>query len=129
MRKSKLVAVSTLLSLIMFFMIGVQNIYAQQTGKTSQPIPDDLKKIFTHSCFPCHSANGSGIAKSMVNFDSWSNLSADKQATKAGKISKAVNSGYMPKKSAREKNPDIIPTKDQIAIVTKWAESLNPVKK
>ena len=37
-----------------------------------------------------------------------------------------LNKGEMPPKKAREKNPDLIPTKEQIEIIKKWSESFQP---
>ena len=113
--------------LILFFLMATQETAGQQTGKSSQGMPDEINKIFTHSCTPCHTSKGGAIAKSSVNFDEWSNLTPEKQGTKAQKINKAVTSGYMPKKSAREKNPDIILTKEQKEMVQKWADSMKAV--
>jgi hypothetical protein len=129
MKKQTIVKGSVLFMSITFLMFSVQNINAQQKEVASKPMPDDLSKIFTHSCMPCHSSKGNVMAKGSVNFDEWNKLTQEKQASRASKISKAVNSGFMPKKSEREKRPDIILTKDQIDKVTKWAESLNPPKK
>lgn len=129
MKKLRINAGLILITLALSILMVAQEAAGQQTGKPSQAIPDDLIKIFTHSCTPCHTGKGSVIAKSMVNFDDWSKYSPDKQAIKAGKISSAVNSGFMPKKSEREKRPEIILTKEQIEAITKWTNTLNPPKK
>jgi len=115
--------------LVALSMLSFQNAASQQKDSSSKPLPEDLKKFFLTSCIPCHTSKGGVMPKSVVNFEEWSNLSAEKQASKAEKISGALEKGKMPPKSAREKRPEIVPTKEQIAMVQKWAESLKLSKK
>ena len=95
----------------------------QEVSKTSATLPDEVNKIVTASCTPCHTSKGGLMSKSKLNFTEWSNYSPEKQKGKAAKIYYEVNKGAMPPKSAREKTPELIPTKEQIEILKNWSES------
>ena len=129
MKIRKILKGSFLLLLIAFVMTSVQTLNAQQTVAASKPMPAELNKFFQTSCTPCHTSKGGVMSKSVVNFDEWDKLPGEKQGSKAEKISGVIEKGKMPPKSAREKRPEIVPTKEQIAMVQKWAESLKPPKK
>jgi hypothetical protein len=118
-----------LFSFILLFLMIAPYAIAQQDTKLSPPIPDELNKIFMRSCIPCHATNGKAIALNFINFDAWTKYTPEKQAKKANMILYVLNKEKMPPKAARENRPDIIPTKEQIAAVKKWADALNPEKK
>jgi len=126
MKKLHILSESFLFMLILFILVA-QKTAGQQTGKSSTAIPEEINKIFTHSCTPCHTSNGGAMAKSIFNLDTWSNLTPEKQSSRAQKIFSAVNSGKMPKKSAVEKKPDIALTKEQKELIQKWADSMKAV--
>jgi len=65
------------------------------------------------------------MSRTKLNFSEWTGYSSDKQKKKAETMYKELKKDAMPPKSARENNPDIIPTKEQIAIIKAWADSLN----
>jgi hypothetical protein len=92
--------------------------------ETSAPLPDNVNKIVSFSCMPCHSSNGGLLSRSKLNFTEWNSYSAEKQKKKAGLMYKELKKSAMPPKDARENNPDIIPTKEQIEIIKAWADSL-----
>lgn len=96
---------------------------AQDTSKTPATLPDEVNKIVTASCTPCHTSQGGLMSKAKLNFTEWTNYSPEKQKGKAAKIYFEVNEGAMPPKGAREKRPELIPTNDQLAILKKWSES------
>lgn len=102
---------------------------AQDTTKTSAPLPDDINKIVTTSCMPCHSNQGGLMSKTKLNFTEWTNYSPEKQKEKAAKMFSELNKGEMPPKNAREKRPDLIPDSVQILVIKKWAESFPPENK
>ena len=129
MKKFNILKGSIISMLTAFILLSLQNASAQQKETASKPLPADLNKFFLTSCVPCHTSKGGVMSKSVVNFDEWSKLTGDKQSSKAEKISGVLEKGKMPPKSAREKRPEIVPTKEQIAMVQKWAESLQPPKK
>lgn len=118
--------------LIQVFIIAILaniRISSGQTGEKQQfPIPEDINKIFQTSCIQCHSNDGGRLPKSRLNFSRWAGYGAAKEAEKASLICSAVTKGKMPPKSARESNPELIPAKEQIDLICKWAESLKPEK-
>ena len=99
-------------------------VHGQETTKVSPSLPDNVNKIVAGSCMPCHSSNGGLMSRSKLNFTEWVQYSPVKQKDKADKIYSLLAKGAMPPKSAREARPEIIPTKDQVDIIKKWAESL-----
>ena len=95
----------------------------QDTAKAAQSLPDSVNKIVTFSCVPCHTSQGGLMSKAKLNYTEWTKYSPEKQKEKAAKIYSELNKGAMPPKSAREKRPEIIPTKEQVEIIKRWAES------
>lgn len=121
----------TAISLLLFLLIIVLapfifNIIAsgQDTSKVSPSLPDDVNKIVTFSCMPCHTSTGGFMSRSKLNFTEWTQYSPSKQKEKAEKMYSDLKKGKMPPTSARETRPEIIPTKEQIDIIKKWVESL-----
>jgi hypothetical protein len=111
--------------LILFsFLIICSSVTGQDNPKTSPPLPENINKIVSSSCMPCHSSKGGMLSKAKLNFSEWTEYSADKQKKKAEKMYKELKKDAMPPKDARETNPDIIPTKEQIEIIKAWADSL-----
>ena len=96
---------------------------SQVTSPTGTALPDEVNKIVTTSCMPCHSSQGGLMSKAKLNFTEWAKYSPAKQKEKAAKIYSEINKGSMPPKMAREKRPEIIPTKDQAEIIKKWSDS------
>ena len=95
----------------------------QEAAKTVQSLPDSVNTIVTFSCVPCHTSQGGLMSKAKLNFTEWTNYSPEKQKEKSAKMYSELNKGAMPPKSAREKRPEIIPTKEQIEIIKNWSES------
>jgi hypothetical protein len=108
---------------VLVFLILSNTAIGQETSKMSAPLPDNINKIVSGSCMPCHSASGGTMSKSKLNFSEWTSYSAEKQQKKAEQMYKELNKNKMPPKSARENNPGIIPTKEQIDIIKSWADS------
>jgi hypothetical protein len=100
----------------------------QETGKPSMMLPDSVNKIVSVSCVPCHTDKGGLMPKSRLNFSSWTQYSAAKQKEKADLMDSVLEKDKMPPKEAREKRPEIIPTKEQKEIIKRWAESLKTIK-
>jgi len=96
---------------------------SQDTTKVSPPLPENINKIVSASCMPCHSAKGGMMARTKLNFNEWTSYPAEKQKEKASDIYKEVSKDKMPPKNARENNPGIIPTKEQVGIIKKWVDS------
>lgn len=97
----------------------------QEGSKTSSALPEEINKIVTASCTPCHTSNGGLMSRSKLNFTEWTNYSPEKQKDRASKMFSELNKGAMPPKSARTKRPELIPTKEQVEIIKKWSESLS----
>jgi hypothetical protein len=97
--------------------------YGQTTGTTSPALPDDVKKIVTTSCTPCHTSEGSLKSRIKLNIDKWSEYSEKTQKDKAADMYKQLRKGDMPPKVQREKHPELIPTAEQIDVIKKWSES------
>ena len=95
----------------------------------SSSLPDEINKIITVSCIPCHTSEGGLMSRSKLNFTEWTKYTPEKQKEKAAKMYSEINKGDMPPKKAREKNPEKIPTKEQAEIIKKWSESFPSDKK
>jgi len=95
----------------------------QENSMLFPSLPDDVDKIVSFSCVPCHTSTGGLMSRSKLNFTEWAEYSQEKQKAKAEKMYSVLKKGKMPPKDARETRPEIIPTEDQIDIIKKWAES------
>ena len=111
----------------LIIMLASIQITSGQTGqKQAYPIPENINKIFQTSCFACHGSNGRILPLAKLNFSKWAEYGAEKETELASKICSALNEGLMPPKSVRKSTPELIPTKEQIALICKWTESLKP---
>lgn len=95
----------------------------QEPSKTTTALPEEVNKIVSVSCVPCHTSEGGLMSRSKLNLTEWAKYSPEKQKEKSAKMYSELNKGAMPPKKAREMKPDLIPTKDQIEIIKKWSES------
>jgi len=128
MKKLQVYRGSFRLLISVLFLLSARYAYGQQTGSAKQQIPDNLLKIFTNSCTPCHSSKGSLMPRTKLNFDEWSEYTIEKQKSRSKEIYSMLSKDKMPPKSARENRPDIVLAKDQIDLIKKWSESLNLAK-
>jgi hypothetical protein len=87
-------------------------------------IPDNVHVIVAASCTPCHTSEGGLMARSKLNLSVWSSYSPEKQKDRAVRMYEQLDSAKMPPKKAREKNPELIPTPEQTAVIRSWSESL-----
>jgi hypothetical protein len=117
------------LLVLLFVVTGLfllnSSVTGQETSKVSPPLPDNINKIVSVSCMPCHSSKGGLMPRTKLNFTEWTQYSPSKQKDRAEKMYSVLKKEKMPPKSARENRPDIIPTKEQIDSIKKWSESLN----
>jgi hypothetical protein len=118
----KKIMVSAILMLA-FLTVRCFTASAQVYAIPGTPLPEDINKILTFSCTPCHTSQGGLMSKSKLNLTEWINYSAEKQKEKAAKMYSEVSKGAMPPKKARELKPETIPTKEQIELIKKWSES------
>jgi hypothetical protein len=127
----KAVVSSLLVPLFLGFGLFLVNlpITGQELPQVSPSLPDNVNQIFTYSCVPCHTSKGGLLSRMKLNFTEWNEYSSKKQHKKAEKIYSELKKDAMPPKSARETRPEIIPSKEQIAIIKKWSESLSTESK
>jgi hypothetical protein len=109
--------------LTLIFILLAGHAIGQETDKVTVPLPENISKIVSVSCIPCHSSSGGIMSRTKLNFSEWASYSAEKQQEKANKIYKEVSKDKMPPKSAREANPGIVPTKEQVETIKKWVDS------
>jgi Haem-binding domain len=129
MKKTILTSLSVPVFFVIFLLILGLPIKGQDASKTASALPDEINKIVSVSCTPCHTSEGGLMSKTKLNLTEWTNYSPEKQKEKAAKMFSELNKGAMPPKMAREKRPETIPTKDQVEIIKKWSESFPaPVK-
>jgi hypothetical protein len=124
MQKSRTLSGTFLFTLILIFLVVIKEAGAQQVVKSSTAIPDNINKILTNSCAPCHTSNGGLMSKAKLNLTNWTQYSLEKQKDKANAIYSMLEQRKMPPKSVREKKPDLIPSKEQVALIKKWVNSL-----
>ena len=112
-----------------FVLFPVNNITQKEVKNViSNPIPENLLKIFKNSCTACHAEGGKKMAMSVLNFSNWDKYTPEKQIKKANAISKEILKGSMPPKSFLESNPKATLNKEEITSITKWTDSFK-VKK
>jgi Haem-binding domain len=124
MKKSTISSLSVLLFLVFGMFLLNYSVTAQETSNVSPALPYNINKIITASCMPCHTSTGGLISRSKLNFTKWTEYSATKQKERAEKMYSELKKDAMPPKSARETRPEIIPTREQIDTIKKWADSL-----
>jgi hypothetical protein len=129
MRNSENLSAGIHLFTVFIFLIISCSLFGQETSKVSAPLPESINRIVSVNCMPCHSDKGGIMSRTKLNFNEWTNYSDDKQKKRAEMMYKELKKDAMPPKTARENNPDIIPTKEQIAIIKAWADSLNSESK
>ncbi len=122
--------VNSVLSVLLFIVAGLLLINLSVTGqeapKEAAVLPDSISTIVNISCVPCHTNNGGLISRSKLNFSEWTRYSSKKQKERAEKMYEELNKSAMPPKSARQTRPEIIPSREQIEKIKKWADSLKP---
>lgn len=123
MKKSVRPKVIANLIMILFITGFISYVRGQEKSVVSSPLPSEVSKIVMNSCMPCHSSKGGMLSRSKLNFDEWSQYSADKQKSKASKIYSEVSKNKMPPKDVRQTRPDIIPTESQVGVIKKWRDS------
>ncbi len=111
---------------LLTFAVNLQIAAGQTLENKTYPIPENILKIFQFSCMQCHGSNGKIMPRTKLDFSKWAEYGADKESTKASNICSVLTEGAMPPKSIRKSKPELIPTKDQIGLICKWADSLKP---
>jgi hypothetical protein len=101
---------------------------AQTPADSLKPIPDEVLTVLKKSCFDCHSEPGKIMPLEKLNFTKWNEYKAEKQAAKANAMCEEVTKGKMPPSKYREKNPDAVPTADDLKILCDWVKAMQAVK-
>lgn len=109
---------------LIFIFTNLRIASGQVEKEQASLIPDNINKIFQASCMKCHNNDGGIMARTKLNFSKWAEYDPSTKAEKASKICSELTEEAMPPKSARKSNPELIPTKEQIELICKWAESL-----
>lgn len=125
MKKVTYSSFSLLFLLLCGLFIADLSVMGQEPAKESAALPEEINIIVTASCMPCHTSKGGLLSRGKLNFTEWTKYSAATQKKKAAMMYSMLKKGAMPPKSARETNPDIIPTIAQIEIIKKWSESFD----
>jgi hypothetical protein len=129
MKNSEILSDSLRFLQVFIFLLLNCTLFGQDTTRVSALLPESINRIVSVSCMPCHSDKGGIMSKTKLNFSEWTSYSPDKQRKKAETMYKELKKDEMPPKSARENNPDIIPTREQKEIIKAWADSLNAESK
>jgi hypothetical protein len=117
-----------LILIIGLFLLNLP-VKGQETAKVSSALPEEISKIVSVKCVPCHTNSGGFMPKGALNLSEWDKFTPGKQKNRAEKMVSMLNKGAMPPKSARKSKPDIIPTKEDIETIKKWADSLPAAEK
>jgi mono/diheme cytochrome c family protein len=96
----------------------------QETAKVSSALPDDISKIVSVKCVPCHTSTGGFMSRGALNLSDWDKFTPGKQKNRAEKMVSMLNKNAMPPKSAKASRPEIVPTKEDIETIKKWADAL-----
>ena len=99
------------------------SVSGQDQVTVSPALPDSINMITTVSCMPCHSNAGGVFSRPKLNFEIWTEYTPEKQKERAAKMYSELTKGAMPPKASREKNPEKIPTAEQIGTIKRWSES------
>ena len=108
---------------LIVILTDVHIVSAQPVKEQQLPIPANISTIFQTSCMPCHGNQGTPVSTSKVNFSKWSDYDMTKEAEIASLVCLSLRKGIMPPRSARKSKPEAVPTKEQIDLICKWAES------
>ena len=109
---------------LVFILSGIKLVSGQDGKDQAAPIPDEISKILKASCMKCHDNNGKILARIKLNLSTWAEYSSLEGAKKASVICSELVKESMPPKSSRKSNPEMIPSKEQIELICRWAESL-----
>jgi hypothetical protein len=116
-----------LLLLFAFSALSI-TVAGQQTPRISSALPDSIAKIVSKKCMPCHSSDGGFKSRVKLNFSNWGDYSEREKRIKAELMYKKLSKNEMPPKKAREKNPEIIPTSQDINIIKNWSETFSSAR-
>jgi len=86
-------------------------------------IPADVKAVIDKSCFGCHSEKGkSDDAKDALRWDKMAEYDKAKLVSVMDEIIETIEKEEMPPEKFLEKKPEVKPSKEEYALLLKWAE-------
>jgi hypothetical protein len=100
----------------------------QTPADTLKPFPDEVLTVLKKSCFNCHTDPGRIGPLEKLNLSKWNGYTAEKQVEKANAICEVVTKGDMPPGKFKEKNPDAVPTADDLKILCDWVKAMQADK-
>jgi hypothetical protein len=125
----KVTIITLAIAKVILFTALIDKIVSAQPVQKTPAIPADVLIIAKKTCMYCHAEPGNKIALFHVNLSKWDTYTIEKQSAKASAMCNMVSNGKMPPKAYKKKNPDFVPTKDEIKTICDWSESLKVTKK
>jgi len=100
----------------------------QNPADSIKVFPDSVMTVLKKSCFDCHTDPGRIMPLEKLNLSKWNEYTAEKQAAKASAMCEEVTKGKMPPSKYREKNPDKVPSADDLKIICDWVKAMQADK-
>ena len=117
----------------LFSIICIANPVKAQTTQTpvdsTKFLSAEVLTVLKKCCFDCHSEPGKIMPLEKLNFTKWNEYKAEKQVSKANAMCEEVTKGKMPPSKYREKNPDAVPTPEDLKIICDWVQSMQAAGK
>jgi hypothetical protein len=113
------ISIITILSIIFFSPVKVQS--QKRTLLITTSFPDNVNVVLRKCCIACHDSGENENSKIMWNYSKWNTYSAELQSQHAKSMCNYMSSQRMPPNSARNTDPNIIPTPEDIDIVCQWS--------
>ena len=127
MKRFALVLSISAFVMIAFFQLTptkTSTVHSDSHPAEAPDFPADVKAVIDKSCFGCHSEKGrSDDAKEALRWDKFGEYDKAKLVAVMDEIIETVEKEEMPPEKFLEKKPEIKPTKDEYALLLKWAEA------
>lgn len=126
MKKHALIFSLSAFAMVAFFQltpVKTAEVHNNNYNIEAPEFPADVKAIIDKSCFGCHSEKGrSDDAKDALRWDKLGEYDKAKLVSVMDGIIETIEKEEMPPEKFLEKKPEIKPTKDEYAVLLKWAE-------
>jgi hypothetical protein len=113
------ISIITIMVLISFSPAKVQS--QKKILLITNSFPADVNVVLRKCCIQCHDSGENENSKVMWNYSKWTTYSAEIQSQHAKSMCNYMSSQRMPPNSARNTDPKIIPTSEDIDIICKWS--------
>ena len=100
----------------------------QTPADTLNSFPAEVTTVLKKACFDCHTDPGRIMPLEKLNLSKWNEYTSEKQVSKANAMCDEVTKGKMPPSKYREKNPDKVPTADDLKILCDWVKAMQADK-